>query len=798
MRRPLAAVAFFQAAGIVISYYSDIEIWQLCAICTAAYFVFRRALQKTIAHFDFGELLYKKAPIFFLIFLVGFSSMSFYSSRGSIYDGVAEDGDIVSSEGTVMSVSIRKGRYDIILDCGAENLLVRLRASEEDSEFVYGLAGRRCRFQGELSRPDGRRNFGCFDYGLYLRSRNICRIMKVSRFRVEAGKLKIPLLRFLSLRRGRFLSSARRLLDERSFGLLCGLIFGEKGYMDEDLYASFRQGGAAHVLAVSGLHIGLVFRVMLKLFGGRRNKLSHSAMLFFLLCYVCLSNFSASVMRAALMASLRIASFELRRRYDMVSAASLAAIIFMSANPYRLFDAGFQLSYLAAYSLGVALPWFELKFMKLADERRSSRLRKFGLFAAPGLAVQLGTALLAAHHFLMFSPAGLILNPAVIAVSGFALPAGLAMFVSDMLGIPLLSAAFSGVARLFCRILMVLMEIAEFSGGALSLPAPPLGMLILYYGFFFYFFSERRYLICRKRQYSRTLVLSLAIIAASCFLPPALGLSGKYLPWRRDCRNVVFCDVGQGDCIHISSGGFNALVDGGGLQMSDIAEKILRPYLLKNGISSLELAVVTHPDSDHALGIRQLSQIIPIRIIAFSSVYEGDESISEGYRADEIIYLGAGDELRLGDAKLLILAPPRGRPAKEDDNENCIAGMLQIEGVRMLLAADITMETENLLMEEGADLSCDLLKVAHHGSATSTGEEFLAKAAPSSALISCGRGNSYGHPSERVIELLSNSGIIVLRIDEYGAVAFKGMSDGFMIFENASKDAIWHIPAVQK
>ncbi|NMA93726.1 MAG: DNA internalization-related competence protein ComEC/Rec2 [Clostridiales bacterium] len=808
MRRPLAAAAFFQAAGIVISYYSDIKIWQLCAICTAAYFVLGRIAAGRSARDACGglqssrsvcgNLMPKNVLIFFLIFLVGFSSMKLCSSRTSIYEGLAKDGEVARAEGIVMSVSIRKGSYDIILDCGAENLLVRLRGSEEDSEFVYGLAGRHCRFQGKLSCPDGRRNFGCFDYGLYLRSRNIRRIMNVSRFRVEAGELKLPLLRFLSLRRGRFLSSARKLLDERSFALLCGLMFGEKGYMDEDLYESFKRGGAAHVLAVSGLHVGLVCVVILKLFGGRRNKFTHGAMFFFLLCYVCLSNFSASVMRAALMVSLRIAAFELRRRYDMLSAASLAAIIFMSLNPYRLFDAGFQLSYLAAYSLGVALPWFELKFMKLADERRSLRLRKFGHFAAPGLAVQLGMAPLAVYHFLIFSPAGLILNPAVIAIAGLALFAGLTMFVSEMLGSAFLSAGFSGVARLFCRILIALMKSAEFLGGAISLPAPPLGMLILYYGFFFYFFSERRYLMCRKSQHGRTLALASVIIAASCLLPASLGISDGYLPWSRESRSVVFCDVGQGECMHISSGAFDALVDGGGFRMSNIAENTLRPYLLKNGVSSLDLAIVTHPDSDHALGIRQLSQIMPIKTIAFSCVYEGNEEISEGYRADEIIYLGAGDVLELGAARIVVLGPPRGSPPKEDDNENCIVCMLHIEGVRMLLTADIPMETENLLLDAGVDLRCDLLKVGHHGSAGSTGEEFLAAAGPGSALISCGRGNSYGHPAERVIELLSELGIIVLRVDEHGALAFKGMADGFMIFENASKDAIWHIPATQK
>ncbi|MBO4861311.1 MAG: MBL fold metallo-hydrolase, partial [Firmicutes bacterium] len=199
--------------------------------------------------------------------------------------------------------------------------------------------------------------------------------------------------------------------------------------------------------------------------------------------------------------------------------------------------------------------------------------------------------------------------------------------------------------------------------------------------------------------------------------------------------------------------GYNILIDGGGWLYSNIAERTLRPYLLKSGMDHIDLALITHDDTDHALGIRQLQEIFDVR---------------------QAVVLG-------------------------DTNEDCGVLLIDTGSVRLLLMsdADIARE-EELCAEYGEALDCDVLKVGHHGSPYSTGEELLRCSTPAFAVISCGKNNIYGHPADRVVELLEDSGIIYARTDESGAVYLKKEEDGMLIFENASKSTQWHIPKTRQ
>ena len=723
-------------------------------------------------------------------FLLGGLRMVQCSAKESavLKESAASGLEVVSFEGQVRTVSFRGNRWDLTVDTDNERLLVRLDAGEEDRAAVCDLAGRVCRFTGSVRAPDGRRNFGCFDYSLYLKGRNIRCLCEVSRYRAEPGEVRSLFLHVLTVCKGRFLDGIAPFMDRESFSLLAGLMFGEKGYLDEEVYTSFQRNGIAHVLAVSGLHVGLVYALVQKLLSGRKNGKTSLITLAALLCYVCLSNFSISVLRAAFMIVLHLASFHLRRRYDLVSAASLAVLVFLSVNPFQLFDSGFQLSYMAAYSLGVALPRMQLKALELADRYKKGWVDDAGKVLLPCVAVQLGMTPLTLFHFLLFSPVSLLLNPFAVALAGLLLPAGLALFFVQGLDIPLLSAAAAGPADRFAKLLLALDRAGRTLGGSYSMPAPPIGMLCLYYALFFYVFSEGRAVLLRKGKQKTAAVLCVCMLFGSSAVPALFGIGG-ILPWQRPQRDLVFADMGQGDCIHVSCGGFNALIDGGGSSVKNVGEETLRPYLLKNGISGLELALVTHPDQDHAKGIQELSQVMPIDAIVFPWVYRNEPSVTEGYRANRIIFAGRGDEIRLGDAVFRVMTPYKdGRVTArtEDRNDTCIAGMLEYQGLKVFLAADMTDQTEQWLLADGADaLDADLLKVAHHGSPYSSREDFVSAVSPAVALISCGRNNSYGHPGERVTAMLEGMGVLICRTDRMGAIGVTLQKDGKRKIVNA-------------
>ncbi|MBO4880975.1 MAG: DNA internalization-related competence protein ComEC/Rec2 [Firmicutes bacterium] len=789
MRRPLTALAFSQAAGIVLTYYLNVKTTHLCLLCMGACFVFAW-LKKKVRRLRSEEARRGAALCFLCMaaFLLGCLRMEQSAAKKSAVLAESTDTEIVTVEGLVRTVSFRGSRWDLAVWTGKETVLVRLDAGEEDRQAVCDLAGRICRFQGPVRAPDGRRNFGCFDYALYLRGRGVLCLCEVSRYRAESGVVKSRFLHALAVSKGRFLDGIAPYMDRESFSLLAGLMFGEKGYLDEDVYESFQRNGIAHVLAVSGLHVGLVYALVQKLLAGRKNGKTTLISLAALSCYACLANFSISVMRAAFMIVLHLAAFHLRRRYDLVSAASLAVLVFLTVNPYQLFDSGFQLSYMAAYSLGVALPLLELKALELADRYKKGWIDDWGKIVLPCVAVQLGMTPLTLFHFLIFSPVSLVLNPFAVALAGLLLPAGLALFFIQGLSIPLLSAAAAGPAEAFAKLLLALDEAGRFLGGSYSMPAPPVGMLCLYYGLFFYLFSEGRAVLLRKGKVRLSAVLCIGMMLGSSLAPAACGI-GCLLPWQRLHRDLVMADVGQGDCFHVSCGGFDALIDGGGSALKNVGEDTLRPYLLKNGVSGLELAVVTHPDQDHAKGIQELSQVMTIRTVIFPWVYRNDPFVTEGYRAENIVFAGRGDEILLGDAVFHVLAPYKdGRIGAhaEDTNDTCLAGILEVSGLKIFLTADMTDETEQWLLADGAGaLDADFLKIAHHGSAYSSREDFIRAVSPAAAMISCGRNNSYGHPAERVTAMLEEMDVKIYRTDLMGAIGVTIQKDGSIRIESA-------------
>jgi len=218
--------------------------------------------------------------------------------------------------------------------------------------------------------------------------------------------------------------------------------------------------------------------------------------------------------------------------------------------------------------------------------------------------------------------------------------------------------------------------------------------------------------------------------------------------------SLIFVDVGQGDCVHIKGdNGRTMLIDGGGNINYNVGKKVLKPYLLKNGFSRVDLAAATHLHTDHYLGLEQLKHCFDV-----------DSMLTEGK---------AGDVIQLSKEQWLeILWPLVHDPDTEDENLNSLIFMVHDHGVKTLITGDITEEGEMLLVEryDRTDkLQADVLKIAHHGSKYSTSDTFLDVVQPKVAVISVGR-NNYGHPSEIVIEKLKKKGIIVFRTDLDGAV----------------------------
>ena len=429
MRRPLVCLCFCEAFGILAAFYTSIQFWHLCIFCAGAVVFFK---------FPKNNKLFIFSLCFF--FLFGFFRMDMLQSirrELSSYEGeVAElvgvvRKAVVYEEYASLSLKVetcgRVGHEKVQVN---ENVLVRLDLTQnaDINSFVYDTVGREVTVKGRISAPAGRRNPGCFDYALYLKGRNIYALCDVSIYQFQKNAIVHPFFHLLSVKKGQFYELLRGRLDEQKFSLMAGILFGEKSYMQEELLKQFQLNGVAHVLAVSGLHVALLYATLLRIFSGRKGIDISLLIVCVIFSYAALCNFSVSVMRAFGMISMAIAARHLRCRYDLTTAASAMAMLFLAINPFQVFDSGLQLSFLAAYSLGIVLPYFNLKLLELSDRLKKKWLEGLGKILAPCIVVQLSMSPLLSFHFLMFAPVGILMNTPSVALVGLLLPVGLLMF----------------------------------------------------------------------------------------------------------------------------------------------------------------------------------------------------------------------------------------------------------------------------------------------------------------------------------------------------------------------------------
>ncbi len=265
-----------------------------------------------------------------------------------------------------------------------------------------------------------------------------------------------------------------------------------------------------------------------------------------------------------------------------------------------------------------------------------------------------------------------------------------------------------------------------------------------------------------------SLTLLLALLLCGC------APTQEAPPQPEDTLQVHFIDVGQADCILLECGSEYMLVDGGNTADSSLVVS----YLQKQGVQELKAVVGTHPHEDHVGGLAGVLAVFPTAAVysptrTYSSKCFDDFAHYADQQGLELTIPTPGDKWTLGTATITVLGP---LTSYADVNDTSIVLMVQFGQTRFLLTGDMEREAETDLLESGADLKADVLKVGHHGSYSSTGYLFLRTVAPKYAVISCGRGNSYGHPHEEPLSRLRDAEVTVYRTDELATVI--ATSDG--------------------
>lgn len=601
----------------------------------------------------------------------------------------------------------------------------------------------RVRVRGRLEAATGARNPGGFDERAWLRRRG------------SAHRLRVDAVPFAQPERGlraRVRVGVTAGLSPEPALLMRALVLGER----EDasaLRTRFAEAGLAHLLALSGLHLGVlaafVGTLLAPLGPARWTLVAAAAVSFTLWIGPTPSLIRAAAMTAA--AGLSVASGA--GRPDPPATLGLAAAATLLARPDWLFDLAFQLSYLSLIGiLALGVP-----VARRIGRGRPARDPRVWLPASLAIstAASLAGLPLVVDAFGQAAPFGPLVNLIAVPLTTVLLPLGLVAGVGGAI-VPALGAAAGLVTGPLATALLVTAEVGARLPAVAWGGVAPLGVALWAIGLAPWAWTVRG----RLRPWRAAAVTSCAVAASLITASPA------------PTPELIVLDVGQGDAVLLRlPGRTEVLVDGGGTPFSDydVAAARVVPALRALDVDELELVVSTHPDMDHAEGLQTVLRSLPVAALAYGHPAPGRpawdrlEAVarSEGV---PLLALRRGQVVRFGEAELHVLHPGE-RPSGEP-NEDSVALRIDWRGRPWaLLAGDVSSRIERSL----AVPQLDVVLAPHHGSAHSTGAALLRAARPRYVAVSVGT-NRYGHPSAAVLRRVRESGAEVLRTDELGAI----------------------------
>lgn len=754
MKRPLLIAAIAYINGILIGVYLSKSI---------PLFVILSIIVSLIT--SFKKNTYRNAVCMYLIVMC-ISSIYVYNKNLNYESKYKKyDNKNISIEGTIISdIEEKEYNYTFTIRTKDDYFLVNLKKNKEEISLEYGD---KLQISGEYQEPNKARNYKGFDYKNYLKINKIYGIIRVDLYTNIIIKHQKNLSNFKLLIhkiREKLKQNIQELLTKETYALGIGILIGDNSRINEKIVEDFKNSNLSHMLAVSGAHINYVVLTVSILFTKKRAgiKAQRVVTIMMMLFFMELTQMTSSVVRAGISCIIYMLASLLYRKADVINAMAISTLLILLNNPFKLFDIGFQLSY--AGTLGIIL------FCKLINIPIKNKLLKYlkdsiiisisaNIFIIPIMMYQFNTI------SLTFILSNLLAGPL--------------LGISIILEIIVLLISFMSIniaaipAKVLNILLILIINIANwFSNIEISkiyVITPKIISIVAYY------------LICaaiilKQKNRKIIVIIMLTVLIINLFPTP------KKL-------RINFIDVGQGDSTLIRTETNKViLIDSGGSTASssfDVGNKVLLPYLLDRRIKKIDFIIVSHFDADHCQAFETVIDNINVRKVVVCK----QSMITQEYlniinkckkKNIKIIVVERGDKLKIDKRTEFEILHPGERfldDGKGGLNANAIVCKMNYKLnngkiFSILFTGDIEVESEKELEQVyGKKLKADILKIAHHGSKTSSREKFIKLVSPKIALIGVGENNKFGHPADITLERLEKENVKVYRADQMGEIS---------------------------